>query len=326
MTSKPAICDRMAVLADPTRGRLLLVLDKGELTVSELCAVLEMPQSTVSRHLKVLLDDGWLGTRRDGTHRYYRFDGDDLDSLARGLWQLTRGQVAATAVATQDIERLQTIRAQRRSRSREFFSSEVGDWELLRRDVFGDETGLLALLGLLGDDWAVGDLGCGTGPVTAVLAPFVGRVIAVDESPVMLEAARERVGHLPNVEVRAGELEALPVADGELDVAVLMLVLHHVAQPELVLAEAARALAPGGRLLIIDMLPHDNVEYREKMGHVWLGFGAEQLAGWMDAAGFKSTRHRMLPAVGNSKRPSLFVASARSIIETRAEPRRMVAL
>ncbi len=146
--------------------------------------------------------------------------------------------------------------------------------------------------------------------MAAALAPFVARVVAVDRSGEMLQAARRRLRDFANVDVRRGELEALPIADEELDAATLLLVLHHVPDPGAALREAARVLQPGGRLLICDMLPHDREEYRQQMGHVWLGFGEEQLRQLLGGAGFEKVRIAPLPADPAAKGPALFVASA----------------
>jgi ArsR family transcriptional regulator len=126
----------------------------------------------------------------------------------------------------------------------------------------------------------------------------------------MLDAARENLAGHEHVELRQGPLEKLPIADGELDVALMMLVLHHLPEPKRVLAEAARALKPGGRLLIVDMLPHEHEEYRQTMGHVWLGFSEKQMTQWLHAAGFKDVRWCALPPESKAKGPSLFVATA----------------
>ncbi len=304
------ILDRLAALADATRSRLLLVLDRHELTVSELCQVLQLPQSTVSRHLKILGDDGWVVARAEGTSRRYTA-APSLDPGARRLWQLVRGQVAQDVTAEQDAERLRGVLAGRRTRSEQFFSSSAGHWDALRTELFGQRAELAALPGLLDEAWVVGDLGCGTGQVTASLAPYVGRVVAVDRSRAMLAAARSRLQGLENVELRQGELEALPIADGELDAAVLFLVLHYLAEPALALAEACRTLRPGGRLLVVDMTPHAREEYRQTMGHLWQGFSGEQMRGWLAEAGLEAVRYRVLPADARAKGPGLFSLTAR---------------
>jgi ArsR family transcriptional regulator len=277
--------------------------------VSELCAILQLPQSTVSRHLKTLADAGWVGSRREGTSRFYTLALNGNEAHARKLWSLVRDQVAATPGAAQDARRLATVLSRRRTASQAFFASSAGQWDRLRADLFGADFSLRAVAGLLDSTWTVGDLGCGTGQMAAALAPFVGRVIAVDGSAEMLQAAKRRLRDVENVETRRGDLEALPIDAGTLDAAVLVLVLHHVPAPEAVLAEAARALKPGGRVMIVDMHAHDHEDYRQQMGHVWLGFAEDQLQRWMQAAGFTQTRIVALPPGAQAKGPGLFVAS-----------------
>jgi ubiquinone/menaquinone biosynthesis C-methylase UbiE/DNA-binding transcriptional ArsR family regulator len=311
MMNAPAIFDRMSALADATRSRLLLLLERHELTVGELCQVLQLPQSTVSRHLKLLGDEGWVSARAEGTSRRYRMPADRMDPDARQLWQLVRGQVAALGAAEQDAQRLRSVLAQRSTRSREFFSSAAGEWDRLRAELFGRRADLVGLLGLLDESWTVGDLGCGTGQISQSLAPFVRHVVAVDSSPAMLDAARARLAELRNVETREGELESLPIADGELDAAIAFLVLHYVTDPAEALVQAARALRPGGRLLVVDMMPHDREEYVQAMGHVWQGFEAARLEGWMAEAGLGAFRYVPLPPDPAAKGPGLFAASAR---------------
>ncbi len=304
-----AIFDTLSALADATRARLLLALDRHELTVGELCAVTQLPQSTVSRHLRILNDQGWVTSRADGTSRQYR--AASVDAADRRLWQVVKERLSAGRQAAQDAERLRSVLARRRTASREFFATAAGQWDALRSELFGRTAGLAALPGLLDETWTVGDLGAGTGELAASLAPFVGRVIGVDASRPMLAAARRRLAAHDNVELRAGELEALPLGDGELDAAVLFLVLHHVVEPARALGEVHRVLKPGGRVLIVDMTAHEREEYRQRMGHLWLGFSPEMLAGWMQEAGLEGYRCHALPADPDAKGPNLFAATGR---------------
>lgn len=310
MNATAEIFDDLSTLSDATRSRVLILLERHELTVSELCTILQLPQSTVSRHLKTLSDSGWVTSRRDGTSRYYSLSLDDRAHHVRRLWSLLRDQVSVTAGADQDARRLKNILARRQSKSQEFFESTAGQWDKLRADLFGAGSYLQALPALLDDRWVVGDLGCGTGQVASALAPFVARVIAVDRSGEMLQAARRRLRDFPAAEVRRGDLEALPIADAELDAATLMLVLHHLPDPGAALQEAHRGLKSGGRLVIADMLPHDHEEYRQQMGHVWLGFSEEQMQRLLATAGFDRVRISALPANTAAKGPALFVATA----------------
>jgi ArsR family transcriptional regulator len=305
-----AILEHMSALADPTRCRMLLLLEKQELTVSELCAVLQMPQSSVSRHLKTLADDRWVASRRDGTSRFYSMAVEDLDPAARRLWPIIREQVAHTSAAGQDDRRLRGVLMRRRAKSEEFFASAAGGWDRLRSDLFGDIFYLWAVLGLIDPALVVGDLGCGTGQLTETVAPYVRRVIAVDGSAEMLDAARQRLGTARNVDLRQGQLENLPIETGELDAAMLSLVLHYSASPARALAEVGRAVRPGGRVLVVDMLPHDRQEYQQQMGHVWLGFSDKQITRFLAGAGFRDARVRTLPADPDAKGPALFAAAA----------------
>lgn len=322
----PDLFDRLAALADPTRSRMLLLLERQELTVSELCAVLQLPQSTASRQLKTLGDEGWVVSRSEGTSRLYTMAPARLDAPGRRLWDAVREPLAVSPAAAHDEGRLRSVLAARRAKSQEFFSTAAGQWDRVRTELFGARTDLVALLALLDDRWIVGDLGCGTGSLSATLAPFVARVVAVDASAPMLDAARERLGSLVipptgvtgvpraqrGVELRQGELEALPIADGELDAALLSLVLHYVPDPARAIAEAARVVRPGGRVLLVDMLPHARDEYRQSMGHVWHGFTPAQVTQWLDAAGLERPRVIPLPADPQAKGPMLFVATARA--------------
>jgi len=304
------ILEHMSALSDPTRCRMLLMLEKHELTVSELCSVLQMPQSSVSRHLKTLADDNWITSRRDATSRFYTLPLDDLDSAASRLWPLIREQVASTTAAAHDERRLRGVLDRRRVKSQEFFATAAGKWDRLREDLFGDTFYLWAVLGLIDPTLTVGDLGCGTGQLTETVAPYVRRVIAVDDSTEMLDAARGRLSALRNVDIRRGELEALPIADGELDAALLSLVLHYSPDPARTLTEVARVCRPGASIIVVDMLPHHHEEYQQQMGHVWLGFSEKQMVKFLTAAGFTGARVRALSVDPDAKGPALFAAIA----------------
>jgi SAM-dependent methyltransferase len=311
MITRATVLDRLSALADPTRSRIMLLLDRHELTVGELCTVLQLPQSTVSRHLKILSDEGWLVARGEGTSRYYSMLAKKLDVGARQLWDVVRDQMLASPGAAQDRSRVDSVLAQRRSKMRIFFSNSAGMWDDLRTEMIGERTDLLALLELIDDTWTVGDLGCGTGHVTEALAPCVRRVIAVDESGPMLAAAEERLKSIDNVELRSGTIERLPIEDETLDAAVLFLVAHFISDPARAMQEIRRTLKPNGRLLIVDMIAHERAEYVVQLGHVWQGFDGEQIKQWLTEAGFERCRYRPLPADPEAKGPALFVASAR---------------
>ena len=317
-----AIHDHLSALADTTRSRILLLLDRRELTVTEICGVIQLPQSTVSRHLKALLDSGWVAARSEGTSNVYTMTRGDLDQSARRLWQLVREQVGSTPAALQDQRRLQSALADRRTKSQEFFSASASQWDRLREELFGDRFHLSALGALADASWTAGDLGCGTGQMAATLAPFVGRVVAVDQSAAMLQAARKRLQGFDNVDLRRGDVEALPLDDERLDLATLMLVLHHVTEPAKALAEVARVLKPGGRLVVVDMLPHDRESYRQQMGHVWLGFTEEHTSGLLADAGFGQVRVVALAPDAKAKGPALFVA--RGIKNTGSDPNTLI--
>ena len=306
--ASPAVFARLAALADATRARLLACLERHELTVGELQDIVQLPQSTVSRHLKALAGARWVTSREEGPSNRYRMETRGLDPSARKLWHAVRDEIAQLPAARRDAERLHEVLAGRHSKSQEFFASSAGQWDRLRTELFGARPDLLALLGLLDPDSTVADLGCGTGQFAEAVAPFVRKVMAVDESAAMLRAARTRLHGFEHAEVRHGTLEELPLDTRSVDVAVMSLVLPYVADPASVLAEGRRVLAVGGRLLIIDMCTHEHDEYRQTMGHVWLGFDAAQVEQWALEAGFDSARVHALPAMPGAKGPTLFAA------------------
>lgn len=299
----------MSDLGDLTRVRMLHACDQHELNVAELCAVLQVPQSTASRHLKVLSENQWLSSRREGTSRLYRVERDGLPAPARRLWKLIQQQCAEDGALRADEARLERVLRERQTGSQAFFASSAGQWDKLRSELFGEHFDTAGFLALLDPEAAVGDLGCGTGKTSESLAPFVRKVVAVDGSAAMIKAARQRLRAQPNVELHKANLEDLPIEDASLDVAFLSLVLHHISEPLRVFTEVARVCKPCARLVVVDMQQHERNEYRQQMGHVWLGFSRAQLEEWLQQAGLELLHFVDVPPDPAAKGPPLFVAT-----------------
>jgi ArsR family transcriptional regulator len=234
-----------------------------------------------------------------------------LDPPTRTVWSILREQMASALGAAQDARRAEGVLAKRRDAALMFFTNEADAWDAVRRKMIGARTDLLALLDLLDDRWVVGDLGCGGGHISDALAPCVAKVIAVDESGPMLGAARDRLATHANVELRVGVVEELPIDDGTLDAAVLFLVAHFVTDPMAAMREVQRVLKPGGRVLIVDLVSHDRVDYVIQLGHVWQGFDGDEVKDWLSKAGLVRCRYRVLPPDPQADAPALFAATAR---------------
>jgi len=306
----------MDSLSDPTRLRLMRLLEQHELGVAELCDILQLPQSSVSRHLKVLLDEGWLQSRRQGTVHLYRAAASELDSGARQLWTLARDQTETWPAVKQDRLRLDRRLQERRTASDAFFAGAAGQWDRLRDEFYGRAFTQHAMLALLPPESIVADLGCGTGFVAAQLAPWVARVVGIDSSTAMLKAAARRTASLKNVELRRGELNAIPIESGSCDAALLLLVLSYMTDPTPALVEMRRILKPGGRAVIVDLLPHDREDFRIRMKQEIAGIELDQMRSLLTHAGFDVNRASALPSEPDVLGPALFLASA-----TRTEPK-----
>lgn len=309
--------DLLSQLADPVRLRMIRVLEQHELAVGELVKVLQIPQSSGSRHLRVLADGGWLFKRTAGPAAFYRVVLDDLREELRSVWITLRDQMSDDPILQEDDHRLNAVLAERMTDSAAFFGRVAGEWDDVRNDLFGRSFTDNALLGFLNPSWVVADLGCGTGNATELMSPWVNRVLAVDRSPEMLTAARDRLHKtgLPtdNVEFVQGELTSIPLDSGSVDVAACVLVLHHVEDHIEALKEMRRVLRTthnGGMLLVVDMCEHQRHEYRHAMGHVHLGFSEQERQSMFAAAGFKHVRINTLRPDTNASGPSLFAAVA----------------
>lgn len=309
MKTAPAIpvLDLLAALSDPTRLRLLRVLDGQELSVGELAKALQLPQSTVSRHLKVLADASWVLRRSEGTAGLFSMG--ELAGDARELWKTIRASAVDAAEAREDDARVRAVLAERKTDSLSFFGRVSDQWDAMRAELFGPRFTGVAMLALLNRHWRVADFGAGTGIATHAIAPFVQRVDAVEQSEAMLGVARERMNAagLSNVMFHQAPVEATPIDASAMDAAIAVLVLHHVDEPDEALREMTRVLLPGGTALIVDMVAHTRDDYKRTMGHKHLGFSRDEMFSRMGRAGLKEVRYVELPVEPAAKGPGLFV-------------------
>ena len=309
MPDEPDLVHRLSALGDPVRLRILRLLDTHELSVGELARALQLPQSTVSRHLKLLHEGRWIVKRAEGTASLYQLVEGDLSEDAMELWQLARAQLRRNPTIDDDDRRVAEVLAERTTDSRAYFGRLGGEWDDVREHLFGTAFTSDALIALFAGGLDVADLGCGTGQAAALMAPVARHLIAIDREPGMLGAAQRRLeGVDADVEFREGDLLDLPLDDASIDAATILLVLHHVNDPDRAVAEASRALRPDGRLLIVDMLTHDRENYRHTMGHIHLGFDRATVDAWATAAGMQLVKFHPLRPDTTAKGPGLFAA------------------
>ncbi len=298
-------------LGDPTRLRILALLEREELAVQELMEVLGMAQSRVSRHLGILREAKLLRDRRDGTFVLYRFE-EPKDPSWRDALALARRAVAEDRAAARDRAALARVIEARSARSRSFFEQVGPEWDAIRK-VWGDE--LLrarALSRLVPRGLRVLDLGTGTGALALELAAAGCSVVAVDHSERMLAAAREKIeaAGASGIELRQGDAAALPLADAEVDAAFAHMVLQYLPSPADALAEMARVTRPGGAVVAIDFVKHEREWMRAELGVVWMGFSPEDVARELRAAGLADVRVDVQPASARgADLPATFIAN-----------------
>jgi len=298
----------LGMLSDPVRLRVLRALATHELAVGEIARALQMPQSTASRHIKPLFDARLAVRRMEGTTSLYRVDHSILTSEVQTLWALTRKRLDGSAQSQDDDARLGVVIASRKMGSPDFFGRIGGEWDSIRKALFGESIGSDAVLGLLDPHAVVGDIGCGTGEISQRIAPYVARVIAIDRESAMIDAAKRRLSSQTNIDFRRGDVMALPLKDRTLDAAVAMLLFHHVDDPAAAVVELARTLKLGGHLLVIDMVEHERAEYRTTMGHRHLGFSHNDAKAWARASGLHLSRWRRVTPGVDVRGPGLFSA------------------
>lgn len=271
-------------LSDETRLRLMHVLNRHELSVNELVTILEMGQSRVSRHLKILSSAGLLTSRRDGLWVFYSaaIEGDGRDFL-----DAVAPFITADMVFQADLDMAQKMIEERALKTRQFFNAIAEDWDELNREVLGGFDLAHVVTTSMRPCTVAVDLGCGTGSVLERMLEHASEVIGVDGSPRMLELARRRfVEGSERVSLRIGELDHLPLRDGEADFACINMVLHHLSDPQAALTEIHRVLCKGGSLLVADFDQHGNERMRSEYGDRWLGFEQDYLVQMLTTAGF----------------------------------------
>ena len=293
--------DVLKALADPCRLRLVAVLLRGEFTVQELTRILDMGQSRISRHLKILTEAGVLSVKRQGTWSYYRAGEESrfFSSIRPALEQ----EFEQLPKRREDLAALAQALEERRRRNLEFFDRHARQWDSLSQTLLPVPDYLESLLAMVPSVATLLEIGVGTGTLLPELAGRAELVIGVDHSPAMLEEARRR---LPaddgSVELRLGEMNHLPLADGGAGCVVANMVLHHAADPAAVLREISRVLQPDGTFILADLARHEREWAREQLADQWLGFEAEELQGWLAAAGMGYIEvERIEPAAGQEE-------------------------
>ena len=304
-------------LSDPTRVRILRLLEQEELIVGELMDILGMAQSRVSRHLAILREAGLLSDRRDGTFVAYRLVLPE-EGPWREAWVLARESLAGDPTAGRDDALLHQALAKRKARThsgRSFFDSVGPEWDALRT-VFGDDRlRSRATASLVSPRLRVADVGTGTGILALELAELGLDVVGLDLSAGMLETAQRKWNAVKSdspgsVEFREGDAHALPLEDGSVDATFAHMVLHSLAEPSRAIDEMARVVRPSGRVVIVDFLPHEHAWMEQELGLMWLGFTPELLRGWVEAAGLEMLRLQEYQSEGQRDLPNSFVASA----------------
>ena len=276
----------LRAFGEETRLRILRLVSARELAVGELVEALGAPQARVSRHLAVLRRAELVTARREGNCLYYRMAGEGLSPFAAAVWRAVRAAQSDDGFFPGDLQRLRDALARRESRSSAYFDDVVAQWDRVRRSYIDDALTPEAAAGLVGPEMVVADVGTGTGQLLEALARAARAVIAVDRSEKMLAlcAAKARRLGLANVHLRRGRAEALPVASGSCDAAFSSMVLHHVADPAAAVCELARIVRPGGRVVVSDLVEHDEDWTREVMADLWLGFSEAHVRRWFAAA------------------------------------------
>jgi ArsR family transcriptional regulator len=271
-------------LSDETRLRLVHLSLHYELNVNEVVAIMEMGQSRISRHLKILTESRLLTSRKDGLWTFYSAasegDGHRFVSAVKYIFE-------KDPVFARDLVTARRVLEERSREAVRFFDSIAEDWGKLKREIIGDVDLNAMIMEAVPLSGIALDLGCGTGDLLAPLKKKASRVIGVEKSPRMLDEARRRfAGDAGDIDLRIGELEHLPLREGEADLAVINMVLHHLVEPSRALHEVHRVLKKHNKFIIVDLVTHKLELMRERFGDRWLGFSSDDIRNWLDDAGF----------------------------------------
>ena len=270
--------------ADVTRIRLLNLLLHHELNVNEIVMVMGMGQPRISRHLKILTDCGLLKSRRDGLWVFYSASKDGRGGNFNEFYYKF---IAGDSELNSDYAAMKGVLEEGSRERTRFFDSIASNWDDIKQSIFGDLNISSEILERIKQCDVAADLGCGTGELLPYMKQKAKRVIGVDKSPKMLEEAEHRLAsNGRGIELRIGEIEHLPMRDGEADTAVINMVLHHLPSPDAGIHEAGRVLKSGGSLIIVDLEKHQNEEMRKNYEHRWLGFTRKNIERWLGAGGF----------------------------------------
>ena len=275
-------------LADETRLRLVHLSLHYELNVNEIVAILRMGQSRISRHLKILTDHQLLTFRRDGLWTFYSAasEGEGYNFIQSIMYLF-----GTNTIFTEDLAEANQVLEKRRIEETRFFDSIAEDWEKLKKEIIGEANLNALILEAVPSADTIVDMGCGIGDLLSALREKSQRVIGVDKSSNMLaEAKRRFASDGKNVDLRIGDLDHLPLGDGEADLAVINMVLHHVLDPMKTFREAYRVLKKGNTFIIVDLLNHHVERMRERYGDRWLGFSIADIKKWLDKSGFNIGR------------------------------------
>jgi ArsR family transcriptional regulator len=281
-------------LADETRIRLLNILIQHELNVGEIVASLGLGQSRISRHLKILTDNGLVQCRRDGSWAFYKAA---ENGPGRKFIQGILDFLSKEESLIQDNDKANQIIQERTQTTRQFFDAVAHYWERLSQDVLGDLNLAGHIFENIPESHIILDLGCGTGELIAQVLPKASeKIIGVDNSPNMLARARKGFSDQEKVSFRIGELDHLPLKDGEADCALMSMALHHLPHPQKSLQETFRVVSSQGTFIIADFVKHTDESMRTQYGDRWLGFDPEEVKKWIKSVGFDVLHYQELPA------------------------------